>query len=40
MTIFAYLLRVQMEDSELLKMSHKFKHTFLEDVDIDEEVAG
>lgn len=39
-TIFACLLRVQMEDRELLKMSHQFKHTFLEDAGTDEEAAG
>lgn len=39
-TIFAYLLRVRMEDWEPLKMSHQFKHTFLEDVSRDEEAAG
>ena len=39
-TIFAYLVRVQMEDRELLKMSHQFKHTFLEDVGRNEEMAG
>ena len=38
-TIFAYLLRVRMEDRELLKMSHQFKHTFLEDAGRDEEAA-
>lgn len=29
-----------MGDSELLKMSHQFKHAFLEDVGMDEKVAG